>query len=284
MTVKESSSRRQLLKRSGAVAIGAFTATALGVKPALAAKKKKAPRWSMVIDLRRCTGCRTCTLACKAEYEVPLDSWRAVVKDVETGRYPDIRADFLPRLCNHCEGNENDGVPPCVKICPEFPKNRQVFVTPEGKKIRYRDGATYKRPDGMILYNLSMCIGCGKCIEECPYGVRSFNKRLMSGKDPEKPAIVKCEFCVHRVDKGVEPACVTACPNSARIFGDLNDPVSEVSKLSKEFGLLKNSDKTTLLSGEGTRPQVFFIDPKGVLGRYKITKENKMAEFRDKIA
>ncbi len=283
MIVKEASSRRQLLKRSGAVAIGAVAAGALGVKPALAAKKKKAPRWAMVLDLRRCTGCRTCTLACKAEYATPLDSWRAVVKDVEIGGYPDIQMDFLPRLCNHCEGNEKDGFPPCVKVCPEFPKNRRVFITPEGKKIRSRDGATYKRPDGMIMYDVSMCIGCGKCIDACPYGVRSFNKRLPSGKEPEKNAIVKCSFCVHRVDNGVEPACVTACPNTARIFGDLKEPGSEVFKLAKEFGLLKKSEKTTLLPGEGTRPQVFYIDPKGSLSRYRITKKNKMAEFRDKI-
>ena len=284
MTVKEASSRRQLLKRSGAVAIGAVAAAAIGVKPAGAAKKKKVKRWAMVIDLRRCTGCRTCTLACKAEYEVPLDSWNAVVKDVEVGSYPNISVDFLPRLCNHCEGNETDKMPPCVKICPEFPKDRKVFITAEGKKIRYRDGATYKRPDGMIMYDLSMCIGCGKCIEECPYGARSFNKRLMSGKDPEKPAIVKCSFCVHRVDNGVEPACVTACPNDARIFGDLTDPKSAVSKLVKEFELIKNRGQSTLLSEEATFPNVFYIDPEGVLSRYRITKENKMAEFRDKIA
>jgi tetrathionate reductase subunit B len=284
MSVKESSSRRQLLKRSGAAAIGAVAAGAFGIRPAHAARKKKAPRWAMVIDLRRCTGCRTCTIACKAEFDTPLDSWNAVIKDVETGEYPNIRLDFLARLCNHCAGNEKDGIPPCVKECPEYPKNRRVFVTADGKKIRYRDGATYKRPDGMILFDNSMCIGAGKCIEACPYGARSFNKRLPAGKDPTKFGISKCSFCQHRVDKGVEPACVTACPNKARIFGDLNDQNSGVSRLAKEFGLLKNRGQTTLLPEEATFPHVFYIDPESVLSRYKITKENKMAEFRDKIA
>jgi len=284
MSVKYASSRRQVLKRGGAIALGAVAASALAPSQALAATRKTAPRWAMVIDLRRCSGCRTCTLACKAEYDVPLDSWNAVVKTVEHGQYPNIRADFLPRLCNHCEGNDADGVPPCVKICPEFPKERKVFVTAEGKKIRYRNGATYKRPDGMILVDNSLCIGCGKCIDECPYGARSYNKRLLSGKDPKKNGIAKCSFCLHRVDKGVEPACVTACPNNARIFGDLNDPESEPSRLAKEFNLLKNIGQTTLLPEEGTFPHVFYIDPEKVLGRYKITKENKKAEFRDRIA
>ncbi|VAX23354.1 Quad-[4Fe-4S] ferredoxin, HycB/HydN/HyfA family [hydrothermal vent metagenome] len=278
----KTTSRREALKAVGAMAIGAATAGVVSATRAVAARKKAA-RWAMVIDLRRCKGCHTCAVACKAEFDVPLGSWNTVVKEVEQGAYPDIKKDFLPRLCNHCEGNNMDKVPPCVKVCPEYPKERKVFITAEGKKIRYRNGATYKRPDGMILVDNSLCIGCGKCIEACPYGARSYNKRLISGKDPKKNGISKCSFCMHRVDKGVAPSCVSGCPDNARIFGDLNDPASDVSKLVKEFKLVENSFDTTILPEQGTRPHVFYIDPNKALGEYVITKENKMEEFRDKV-
>ncbi len=283
MSKNQLSSRREMLMTAGVLAVGAASTGILSVKEAVAAEAK-APRWAMVIDIRRCTGCRTCTVACKAEFDTPLGSWNAVVKEVEMGEYPDINKDFIPRLCNHCEGNKKDGEPPCVKYCPEKASGgRAKFITPDGRKIRYRKGSTYRRPDGMIMYDNSLCIGCGKCIKHCPYGARSFNKRLTAGKSPLDNGISKCSFCQHRVDKGVEPSCVNACPNNARIFGDLNDPGSEVSQLAKKFNLIKNRVDTTLLAEEGTLPHVFYIDPNDALGHYKITKENKMAEFRDQI-
>ncbi len=277
------SSRREMLRTASVLAVGAASTGILSVKEAVAAEAK-APRWTMVIDIRRCKGCRTCTVACKAEFDTPLGSWNSVVKDVEQGEYPDIKKDFIPRLCNHCEGNEKDGEPPCVKDCPEKASGeRAKFITSDGKKIRYRKGATYRRPDGMIMYDNSLCIGCGKCIKNCPYGARSFNKRLISGKSPLDNGISKCSFCQHRVDKGVEPSCVNACPNNARIFGDLNDPGSEVSKLAERFNLTDNVVESTLLFEEGTQPQVYYIDPNKSLGMHKITKKNKLAEFRDQM-
>ncbi len=283
MEAQKTGSRRDVLKTAGAIALGAVAASAFKAGEAVAAEKK-APRLAMVIDLRRCTGCRTCTVACKSEFDVPLDSWNAVVKEVEMGKYPNVKKDFLPRLCNHCAGDDKDGVPPCVKVCPEKESGvRMKFKTPDGKKIRYRTGATYKRPDGVIMFDNALCIGCGKCIKDCPYGARSFNKRLVSGKSKLDNGITKCTFCAHRIDQGVIPACSNACPNNARIFGDLNDPDSEVSRLAKEFKLLGNTKKTTLLPEKGTVPMVFYIDPNGSLGAYKITEKNKMAEFRDKI-
>ncbi len=274
-------SRRDMLK-SGATISAVVAAGTLLPATKVKAASNGLPRWAMVIDLRRCVGCRGCTVACKAEHNTPLGRWNAVVKTIEVGTYPNAKKVFLPRLCNNCGGGKED-VPPCVKICPEFPKNRKKLVTPDGKKHRYRDGATYKRPDGFIVIDNSMCIGCGKCIEECPYGVRSYNMRKISGKDPEKHAITKCQFCFHRVDKGIVPSCINTCQGGARIFGDMNDPGSAVSKLVKEFNLLRNRKETTLLPDKGTEPFVFYIDPDNVLKNYKIDPKTKLEEFRDKV-
>jgi tetrathionate reductase subunit B len=143
-------SRRQVLKGAGVAAIGA-AAGLLPTGKALAARAK-APRWAFIVDLRRCTGCRSCTVACKAEFNTPLGAFRAAVYEEVHGKYPNSEKLFLPRLCNQCEGNKEDEIPPCVKACPEYPKGRKKFTTAEGKTIRYRYGATYKRPDGLILF------------------------------------------------------------------------------------------------------------------------------------
>ena len=283
MSEKVDVTRRKMVKTAGMVAAG-VAATSLVPAMEAAAAKAKAPRWVMVFDLRRCIGCRGCTVACKAEYDVPLGAWNTVVNEEVVGKYPNAKKPFLPIRCNHCEGNEADGVPPCVKACPEYPKTRQKFKTPDGKTIRYRDGATYKRPDGLILFKNELCIGCGKCIEACPYGARAFNKRVKAGKESTKFAITKCSSCQHRIDQGVAPACTNICQGRARIFGDLNDPDSEVSKLSKEFGLEKNRDKTTLLPGENTVPMNFYVDPDNALKTKMATKKyEKMASYSCKV-
>jgi len=263
-------SRRQVLKGAGAAALTG-AASLMPAGKAMAAKAK-APRWAFVVDLRRCIGCRACTVACKAEFEVPLGAFRAAVYEEVVGKYPNSQKLFLPRLCNHCEGNKDDKVPPCVKECPEYPKDRRKFTTSDGKTIRYRGGATYKRPDGLILIDNSLCIGCGKCIEACPYGARNWNKLLLSGKDKTKNGISKCTLCQHRIDQGVVPSCVNICPGRARHFGDLNEPSSEVSKLAKEFGLVAKRDETTLLPGENTVPMCFYIDYQGELVKMAAAK------------
>jgi tetrathionate reductase subunit B len=265
MSDKKSLTRRQVLKGAGAIALTG-AASVVPAKTALAASGK-APRWGFIVDLRCCMGCRACTVACKAEFNVPLGAFRAAVYDEVVGKYPKAEKLFLPRLCNHCEGNKEDEVPPCVKACPEYPKGRKKFTTPEGETIRYRYGATYKRPDGLILYDNDLCIGCGKCIDACPYGARNWDKSLLSGKDKTKNAITKCTLCQHRIDQGVIPACVNICPGRARHFGDLNDPGSQVSKLAKEFGLVEKRDETTLLPGENTVPMCFYIDYQGELAK-----------------
>jgi tetrathionate reductase subunit B len=250
---KKEKSRRDLFKAAGALAIGAVTTNLLSPKEAEAAQAK-APRWAMVIDIRRCVGCFSCQVSCKMENAFPMDIFGAWVLALDKGQYPDAQRVFLPKLCNNCEGNKEDKIPPCVKACPEYPKERQEFITPEGKKIRYRDGATYKRPDGLILINNEACTGCGKCIEACPYGVRSFDKRIVAGKDKTKHGVTKCNFCQPRIDAGLEPSCVRNCVGKARVFGDLNDPNSEVSKLIKE-----NTTKV-LKPEEKTSPCVYYIE------------------------
>lgn len=273
-------SRRKFLGGVGTAAVGTAVLATPGAN--LQAAEAKVPRWGMVMDLRRCIGCRACTVACKAENNVSLGRFRAVIQEVTTGTFPNTKKVFLPLMCNHCEGNDKDGIPPCVKACPEFPGERLKFKTADGKTIRYRGGATYKRPDGLILINKELCIGCGKCIDACPYGVRSFDPFVKAGADPKEQAADKCDMCAHRIDNGVEPACVNTCQGRARIFGDLNDPSSAVSKLVKEHNLA--TDDNVLLADEGTKPHVFYIDPDNILkSLYKKRKKGKLDHFVDQI-
>jgi tetrathionate reductase subunit B len=278
-------SRREMLKKSGIVAAGVAAAPLVTVTKASAAKSKK--RLAFVIDLRKCVGCRTCTIACKTEYGVALGRWNAVIKPVDWGTYPNNRRAFLPRMCNHCAGEvstkgEKSDVPPCVEVCPEAKSGERAKF--DG--VRYRTGATYKRPDGAILIDMKHCIGCYKCIKACPYGVRSIDpfSKLDKPNREKDFGIGKCTFCVHRTDQGIAPSCVQACPQYARHFGDMNDPGSTVAILIKKHGLTRA--KNTLKPDKKTAPNVYFIDPDGLLGKYKVDSDDeakKLAEFRDKI-
>lgn len=218
--------RRDVLKSLGA---GSAVLTVAAVAPTVAHAKEEV-RFAMVIDTRRCSGCQACSIACKTEFEVPIGSMRSWVEHHEAGVFPNTERRMLPRLCNHCSE------PPCVDACPE-------------------EGATYKREaDGIVVVDESKCIGCAKCVEACPYDARFMNP--FKG-DPEltkgNGSADKCDFCLHRISQGVAPSCVNTCPGKARIFGDLNDPGSEVAKLVDEF------DTTVLRRGDKTKPSVFYI-------------------------
>jgi tetrathionate reductase subunit B len=281
MGKKVTLSRRELLKTGGTVAVAA---AATGLLPSKTEAAKNNARYAMVIDLRRCIGCRGCTVACKSEFGVALGRWSAVVKNVEFGKFPDTQKHFLPRLCNHCAGEigtkgQKSDVPPCVEVCPEAKSGKRMKMG----DVRYRTGATYKRPDGMILLDMDLCIGCYKCIKACPYGVRSIDPfvKLTKSNREKDLGVGKCTFCSHRVDKGIVPSCVNTCQGGARIFGDLNDPGSEAAKLVKEFNLDKDRKTSTLLPDKKTAPHVFYIDPNKILARYKIDEKTKEKEFRD---
>jgi tetrathionate reductase subunit B len=213
------SNRRDFLKTvAGGVTGGAVAAS--GLTKASAASPKTA-QFGMLIDLRKCVGCQACTVACKAEFDVPLGANRSWVEYVEKGTYPNVGRSFLPRLCNHCSE------PDCVTVCPT--------------------NATYKRKqDGVVVVDTGVCIGCKYCLLACPYDARFLN--------PVTKFIDKCDFCAHRTAKGLVPSCVNTCPSGARVFGDLNDPESEISVMIAE------NPVSTLRSEMGTQPNVYYID------------------------
>jgi molybdopterin-containing oxidoreductase family iron-sulfur binding subunit len=196
-------------------------------------------RYGMVIDLNICIGCNACTMACKAEHATPPGIFFSKVLEKEVGKYPAARRIFLPVLCNHC------GNPACMEVCPT--------------------GATSKRDDGIVLVDYDLCIGCRSCMEACPYGPRSFYKeedtyyaegktRFEESKQRYPEGVVmKCNFCVDRVDQGLDPACVVTCPTECRIFGDLDDPQSRVSQIVAE------KKARPLLPEKGLEPSVFYV-------------------------
>ncbi|MBF0624711.1 MAG: 4Fe-4S dicluster domain-containing protein [Magnetococcales bacterium] len=211
--------RRELLNRIG---LGAATAAVAVTLPAGAgaAVARDPVHYAMVIDTRRCIGCQACSVACKAEFAVPLGATRSWVEYVEKGTFPHVSRQFLPRLCNHCRN------PQCVNVCPT--------------------GATFKRAeDGIVVVDPEVCIGCKYCIQACPYDARFIH--------PDTGAADKCDFCLHRVGRGLVPACVNTCQGRARIFGDMNDPASAVAQL------IATQPVTVLRQGMGTRPSVFYI-------------------------
>jgi Fe-S-cluster-containing dehydrogenase component len=211
-------------------------------------------RWGFLVDTAACVGCGFCVKACKLENGIPYDAkvtrtWveRYVVTNdgkthadtpdgardgfttpnidlasagMETVDPKEIaKAFFVPKLCNQCES------PPCVQVCPV--------------------GATYKTPDGVVLIDRTWCIGCGYCVMACPYGVRFFH--------PVHHVADKCTFCYHRISKGMNTACVEACPFGARQIGNLRDPEDPVAKvvLAQRIGVLKDEF--------GTDPRVYYI-------------------------
>ena len=154
-------------------------------------------RWAKVIDQTKCIGCHACSTACKSENQVPLSVNRTYVKYVDIGEFPKARRAFQVTRCNQCEDA------PCVAACPT--------------------AAMYRRSDGIVDFDKEACIGCKACIAACPYDAIFIN--------PDDGCAEKCNFCAHRLDVGLEPACVVVCPTQAILIGDMDDPLSAVSEI-----------------------------------------------------
>jgi Fe-S-cluster-containing dehydrogenase component/formate-dependent nitrite reductase membrane component NrfD len=176
-------------------------------------------RYGFAIDQRTCIGCHACTVACKTEHEVPVGQFRTWVKYVDQGEFPSSTRDFSVMRCNHCTDA------PCVKICP----TKSLF----------------KRDDGIVDFDSERCIGCKACMQGCPYDAIYI--------DEDTSTAAKCNFCAHRVDENLEPACVVVCPTHSIWVGDLDDPNSGISQLV-------NTNPVTVRAPEQqTGPNVFYL-------------------------
>jgi Fe-S-cluster-containing dehydrogenase component/formate-dependent nitrite reductase membrane component NrfD len=170
-------------------------------------------QWAKVIDHTRCIGCHACTTACKSENLVPLSVTRTYVKHVDVGVFPQVRRAHQVTRCNQCAHA------PCVTACPT--------------------SAMFKRTDGIVDFDKSICIGCKACMAACPYDAIFIN--------PEDHSAEKCNFCAHRIDMGLEPACVVVCPTQAILVGDMNDSDSYVAQIiNREAVTVRRPEKETL--------------------------------------
>ena len=209
-------------------------------------------RWAMVADLRRCVGCQTCTAACKHTNATPPEvQWRRVL-DMEVGEFPEVRRVFVPVGCMHCAD------PPCMHVCPST--------------------ATKQRPDGIVTIDYDLCIGCAYCAVACPYQARykTDEPTFAYGEGPIQSeaarfdagrygVATKCTFCSDRVDAGLEqgltpgidpeatPACVNSCIAKALHFGDVEDPLSNISQLLAENQFFRMHEEL------GTDPGFYYL-------------------------
>jgi Fe-S-cluster-containing dehydrogenase component len=241
--------RRDFLKLT-ALAAGTATTARIATQAAASENEQAGPRqWAMVIDQSKCIGCGYCSLACQAHNDINPDIEWNRVEPVDQVNGKDV---FLPRPCMQCSNA------PCVEVCPVK--------------------ASYYRSDGIVMMDYDRCIGCRYCEVACPYQARSFNWKAFEGPNPAVPdwgqpevprrprgVVEKCAFCYQRIDRGLAlgmqpgvdpdatPACVVACPTGARMFGDLNDPESNVSKAIQAHPAYR------LRESLGTGPRVYYL-------------------------
>lgn len=176
-------------------------------------------RYGFVIDQDRCIGCHACTVACKEEHNVPIGVFRTWVKYIEKGAFPASSRHFGVMRCNHCDNA------PCVEICPTT--------------------ALFRRGDGIVDFDSARCIGCKSCMQACPYDALYI--------DPNSHTAAKCNFCAHRVERNLEPACVIVCPTQAIMTGDLDDPASKVSRI------VATQRVSTRKPHKGTEPKLYYV-------------------------
>jgi molybdopterin-containing oxidoreductase family iron-sulfur binding subunit len=198
-------------------------------------------RYAIAIDLLKCMGCGACAVKCRAARGTPNDIAYLKISLLQIGTYPQVRMKFLPIACMQCRK------PACLEVCPT--------------------AATYQRDDGIVMIDPAKCVGCGACVVACPYGSRQIIKAIQpyyqdqvatpfearTQKQHAKGLSVKCDFCLPRLEKGLLPACVTTCPAQARIFGDLDDPNSELSML------INRSETRQLRPEYGTDPCIYYF-------------------------
>ncbi|MGH3665400.1 MAG: 4Fe-4S dicluster domain-containing protein [Egibacteraceae bacterium] len=175
-------------------------------------------RYGFVMDQDACIGCHACTVACKSEHDVPLGVNRTWVKYIESGSFPDTQRKFSVMRCNHCEDA------PCVNVCPTT--------------------SLFKRDDGIVDFDSESCIGCKSCMNACPYDAIYI--------DPEEQTAAKCNYCAHKVDVGLEPACVSVCPTQAILAGDMDDPSTRIAQVMGRERLAVRTPE------QNTKPQVFY--------------------------
>lgn len=270
---KKTLNRRDFLKMGG-MGVAVLATSSLTKAASAAEQSLKGKKFAMVIDLQKCVGCGGCMISCKNENNVQ-EGFAWSFKDIRTtGRFPNVRYEYIPRLCNHCDNA------PCVEICP----------TP----------SMHKEEGGITANDPETCIGCRQCMEACPYttddgGVISFNEtkthrfwqseeELIKGATESPKQVVnktkgtaipyynpdretfrkgsglrkegvveKCTFCDHRLKQGKQPYCVVRCPSGARVFGDLNDPNSKVNKILGKYRPMRLKEHL------GTEPKIYYV-------------------------
>lgn len=252
------SNRRDFIKQITTVGMATMTGALLTscTSKTLEGGKKNV-KWGMIIDLKKCVGCKACTVACKVENHTPPGVAYNVVLEEETGVFPHNKKTFTPRPCMQCEN------PSCTTVCPV--------------------SATYQREDGITVVDYDVCIGCKYCIAACPYGARSFDFGHNYGeedvypwegqpspeygqnrvrKDHASPEgnVRKCTFCLHRIYNGTGPACATTCMGNAIYFGNLADPDAECMVHGVNLqNLLATRSYMRLKEETGNAPRVYYL-------------------------